>query len=133
MCQSTDLPYQKVISRIIYLVNNRIYDHLTTSFTTGTITLLPTEVVHRHPPYWVHPNTFHPARFLERIPPFSFIPFTAGPRVCLGRHFAIMELKIVLANFYHKFEFTDPRPDGGLEKIVCLTSKPKQGIFLQVR
>jgi cytochrome P450 len=58
-------------------------------------------VVHRHPDFWDEPEPFDPERFLpERAAArhrFTFIPFGGGPRVCIGREFALMEGQIVLA------------------------------------
>jgi cytochrome P450 len=65
--------------------------------------------IHRNPLYWgKDAHLFKPERFdvekFEKIHPYAFIPFTKGPRMCLGWHFAILLLKTVLANFLMRFE-----------------------------
>ncbi len=57
--------------------------------------------LHRHPAFWHEPGRFNPDRFLadagaER-PPFVYIPFGAGPRVCVGARLAMMEMPIMVA------------------------------------
>ena len=63
--------------------------------------LISQYVVHRHPEFWNAPEQFDPERFLpERTAErhrFAFIPFGGGPRVCIGREFALMEGQLILA------------------------------------
>ncbi|MFO0615557.1 MAG: cytochrome P450 [Polyangiaceae bacterium] len=72
----------------------------------GSIVLSPL-VLHRHPAYWSHPDTFDPGRWLEREDPprpkFAFIPFSAGPRQCIGNHFSLMESVLILAVLAQRF------------------------------
>jgi cytochrome P450 len=73
----------------------------------GSIVLSPL-VLHRHPAYWDRPDTFDPARWLDRDeerrrPKFAFIPFSAGPRQCIGNHFSMMESMLILATLAQRF------------------------------
>ena len=55
---------------------------------------------HREAAHWPDPGRFDPARFLAHAadrPPFAWIPFGGGPRMCLGQHFAMLEMHVVLA------------------------------------
>ena len=64
-------------------------------------------VLHRHRGLWRDPDAFDPTRFLPDAPPpqrFSYLPFGAGPRVCVGAQFALTEATIVLAAFVKRFE-----------------------------
>ena len=66
----------------------------------ATVTILP-YITHRHPDYWEKPEEFYPEHFTpERVdarPRYAYYPFGAGPRICLGKHFALLEATIALA------------------------------------
>ncbi|HTE39677.1 MAG TPA: cytochrome P450 [Steroidobacteraceae bacterium] len=57
-------------------------------------------VVHRHPDHWQDPESFCPARFAADADPqpprFAYVPFSAGPRHCIGESFAMYEMSIHL-------------------------------------
>lgn len=63
--------------------------------------------LHRDEKYWPDPLKFDPTRFLpenaSNIVPYSFIPFSAGKRDCLGKGQAMMLMKVTLANVVRKF------------------------------
>jgi len=67
----------------------------------GTTVLISPWVVQRHRKLWTDPEEFRPERFLpgarEKIDRFAFIPFSAGPRICIGAGFAMQEAVIALA------------------------------------
>ena len=66
-------------------------------------------VLHRRRRPVDDPDAFDPSRFLgeqrDRIDRFAYIPFGAGPRVCIGMAFAMQEAIIVLANLLRAFRF----------------------------
>nr|CAG4711117.1 unnamed protein product [Naegleria fowleri] len=59
------------------------------------LAILNIYALHRHPDVWGQESEeFRPERFLENsYPPFSYLPFSAGPRVCLGKQFSLVEQK----------------------------------------
>ncbi len=64
------------------------------------VTLVP-YVVHRYPDYWPEAENFDPGRFTPEAaaarPKSAYIPFAAGPRICLGNSFALMEMVYTFA------------------------------------
>ena len=67
----------------------------------GSLVTIAPWVLHRHRRLWDEPDAFDPERFLpERraaIDRFAYLPFGAGPRVCIGASFALQEATVVLA------------------------------------
>jgi len=68
----------------------------------GADVLMSPYVVHRHPQHWSDPEEFRPERFapqaMSQMHRYAFIPFSAGPRHCVGETFAIYEMAI---HIYH--------------------------------
>lgn len=74
--------------------------------------------VHKNEKYYSRACEFIPERFTHEDPfpndlwkkePYSYIPFSAGPKNCLGQHMAILEAKIVLSLFIRTFNFEFPK------------------------
>lgn len=80
----------------------------------NAMVLLPFWMLHRNPALWHAPAQFDPRRFLDRPDPprFSFLPFGAGPHVCIGAQLAMTEAVLVLARLLQDFALTlaDHRP-----------------------
>lgn len=82
----------------------------------GTHLLMSAWVVHRDDRYFPDPLAFRPERFLpeERrsIPKFAYFPFGAGPKICAGNFFALLEAALVLGTIVQRYELgpTDSEP-----------------------
>jgi cytochrome P450 len=80
----------------------------------GALVVISPWVLHRHVRLWDCAEIFDPARFLRGKSPdrFAFVPFGAGPRVCVGAQLALVEVVLVLAILVRNFRFglADPRP-----------------------
>ncbi len=64
-----------------------------------SLVLLPFCMLHRNPKLWDAPMAFDPSRFLSEAKPdrFAFLPFGAGPRICIGAQLAVCEAVLVIA------------------------------------
>jgi cytochrome P450 len=75
----------------------------------GSIVTIAPWVLHRHRRLWDEPDAFVPERFLpdrrESIDRYAYLPFGAGPRVCIGASFSLQEAVVVLANVAHAARF----------------------------
>lgn len=72
----------------------------------GTVIVISPWVLHRHRRLWQDPDAFDPARFLPGAPApdrFAYLPFGAGPRICVGASFALTEAVLVLARLLGRF------------------------------
>ena len=81
----------------------------------GSLVLIAPWVMHRHRRFWTAPDRFDPSRFMpDAAPPprFAYMPFGAGPRICVGSPFALTELVLVVASAVRAFriELASHRP-----------------------
>ncbi|WP_298219768.1 cytochrome P450 [Halothiobacillus sp.] len=91
-------------------------------------------LLHRHRLYWEKPNHFIPERFMPGQPrpdKFVYIPFSVGPRVCLGLRFGLTEGILCLATLAQRFRAT--LAPGHQVEIECrLTLRPQDGLPMQL-
>ncbi|MBX3246780.1 MAG: cytochrome P450 [Myxococcales bacterium] len=102
----------------------------------GQTVSIATYALHRMPTLWESPERFDPDRFLpERSAgrhKFAYLPFGAGPRVCLGAHFALQEAKLVLAMIAERHHLElEPGHRVILEPGVTL--RPAHGMRMRIR
>ncbi len=73
----------------------------------GSMVLLSAFISHRHPDFWENPEGFDPERFSpERAhgrPRHAWLPFSGGPRKCIGDAFGLMEMQLVIAMIAQRF------------------------------
>ncbi|CAN7937492.1 unnamed protein product [Ixodes hexagonus] len=75
----------------------------------GCVIVVPAYLMHHDPQYFPDPTKFDPDRFSEEnidsIRPYTYLPFGAGPRNCLGRRFALEAVKLCILHSLHSVEF----------------------------
>ncbi len=91
--------------------------------------------VHRHRKLWDRPDAFMPERFhpgnREKIDRYQYLPFGAGPRVCIGMSFAMQEAIIALAILLSRYRF-DTLPETRPWPVQKLTTQPQGGLPMRV-
>ncbi|CAG2116954.1 unnamed protein product [Medioppia subpectinata] len=75
----------------------------------GTSIVIPIWALHLDPDHFADPHEFKPERFLREnlddIKPYTYLPFSTGPRNCIGMRFAVLELKYTLVKLLCRYEF----------------------------
>lgn len=100
-----------------------------------TIVLLSPYVHHRLEEYFPEPDRFDPTRFEPQrekaLPKHAYMPFGAGPRICIGNSFAMLEAQLILAAMVHRFDFalTSAQPVVPLAQITLM---PRHGLPVRV-
>jgi Cytochrome P450 len=101
----------------------------------GTLVYVPIYAVHRHRAYWDMPNDFDPSRFAPEVikarDRFTYLPFGAGPRACIGMIFAQMEAAAVLAVLLPSLSLR-LRPGYVPEPKLRVTLRPAEGMPMRV-
>ena len=101
----------------------------------GESVLVMPWTLHRHTLYWEKPRQFMPERFLpgnrEKLHRFQYLPFGAGPRICIGATFALQESVIALAVLMKRYRF-DVTPNTRAWPVQRLTTQPLNGIAMSV-
>jgi cytochrome P450 len=101
----------------------------------GTSVTVCSWVVHRHKTLWDDPDYFNPLRFApgarEKIHRFAYLPFGAGPRICIGMGFAMQEATIILSRVARRFRLT-LLPGHPVEAQARVTVRPKYGLKMRV-
>lgn len=103
------------------------------SLPAGSLISLHIYALHRNSTVWPDPEVFDPLRFSPENAagrhPFAFMPFSAGPRNCIGQQFAMNEMKVVTALCLLRFEFSLD-PSKMPIKVPQLILRSKNGIHL---
>lgn len=93
----------------------------------GTIIGISVYGMHHHPKYWDKPDQFDPMRFFNQKKtqtPTAYMPFGAGPRLCVGNHFAMYEMILMLQHLLRQFEINIPQEH--LDLLPNVTLKPSK-------
>ena len=123
------------INRILIGDNNYKLGETGITIEKGHQIIVPVCALHLSPEYYPDPYKFNPDRFLpenrHKLVPYTYLPFGAGPRNCIGMRFALLEAKMNLAYIIKKFKFvTTPNTDIPIEyKRNLGVLKPKRVII----
>ncbi|MFF2651350.1 cytochrome P450 [Streptomyces sp. NPDC058045] len=96
----------------------------------GAFVMLNVAAIHRDPAVWERPDEFLPERFLNGVPgKGTFLPFGAGAHMCIGKGFAMTEMRMLLSGVLDKFEISQ-RESAGPAPRALLTLRPRAGFGL---
>ncbi|RDL36437.1 Uncharacterized protein BP5553_05789 [Venustampulla echinocandica] len=93
---------------------------------SGTLASVPTIAIHHHPEIFQNPEIFDPQRWLGLDAAALndyFVPFSVGPRACVGRNFAWMEMSKTLATLFRLFTF---------KRLTTGPSETREGFFVKI-
>ncbi len=101
----------------------------------GSDVAISTYVMHHDARFFPDPERFDPERFTPeneaKLAKFSYLPFGAGPRVCIGNSFAMMEARLILATVLARFRLSLPAGKT-VRYEQLLTLRPKGGLKMRV-
>ncbi|KQP22238.1 cytochrome P450 [Methylobacterium sp. Leaf102] len=102
----------------------------------GSLVMVAPYVLHRHRSLWDDPAAFVPDRFLgearKDIPRFAYLPFGAGPRVCIGQSFSVQEAVIVLAHIVRAVRLRMAADHPPVTPLHRVTLRPEHGLRMGV-
>jgi len=86
------------------------------------------------PKYFEEPEKFNPERWKEignKIDPYVFVPFSGGPRNCIGQHLAIAEAKVIISEFLERFDFK-VKEGYDLKMVLRFLYEPEQEMLFEL-
>jgi cytochrome P450 len=104
----------------------------------GYQTIIPVYLLHRNPDHFPNPEQFNPDRFTpereKQLPHCAYLPFGAGPRICMGNHFALMQGQLVLATLAQRVTF-ELLPGQKIEPTVnkSIALRPNRDVMVKIR
>ncbi|XP_029850540.2 cytochrome P450 4c3 [Ixodes scapularis] len=130
---------QRLFPSVPFIGRELMEDVVVNGYTVprGTTCFLFTFMLHRDKEIFPNPEVFDPERFRPENcvgrHPFAYVPFSAGPRNCIGQKFAMMEEKVVLCsvlrNFYiHAVDFRDK-----IHLVAELVTRSKHGLRIRLK
>lgn len=101
-----------------------------------TLFMVPVRLLHLDSRWFPEPQAFRPERFADdapEIPRGAFMPFGAGPRVCVGQHLAMAEMTVVAAMFLQRFSVSVPDGMAPPEPVLNITLRPDRPLRLRLQ
>nr|XP_022901355.1 cytochrome P450 4c3-like [Onthophagus taurus]XP_022901357.1 cytochrome P450 4c3-like [Onthophagus taurus] len=123
---------------LVPLLDRNIKEDITIDGRTipaGTDITICAYSLHRNPDHFPEPEKFDPERFMpgnvEKIHPFAYIPFALGPRICIGKTFAMTTMKATITKIIRNFELVSLNKNENLEVTTEFVLKPLNTVNLK--
>ncbi|XP_035209832.1 cytochrome P450 4c3-like isoform X2 [Stegodyphus dumicola] len=129
---------QRLYPSLPYIGRESSCDVVVNGYTipAGTNCMIFTYMLHRDAEVYPNPEKFDPDRFLPENAvgrhPYAYVPFSAGPRNCIGQRFAMMEQKVVLAHVLMNYEVKSLVPRDQLHLTAEMVLRSRNGIIMQI-
>lgn len=108
----------------------------------GALVLCSQWATHRRSAFFENPDEFRPERWTDdrkedresdsERPDYAYFPFGGGSRACIGRRFALFEMRLVLASLLQRFEVRTVSPED-LEPVAAMTLSPGDDVVVELR
>ncbi|KAI7815710.1 cytochrome p450 [Rhyzopertha dominica] len=100
----------------------------------GTTVHIFAYAIHRDPSIYPEPEKFDPERFrnIKDKSPYAYIPFSAGPRNCIGQKFAMLELKSTLCKLLRRYKFRPAVPEHKLVLSPDTILRSRSGVRVKI-
>ncbi len=144
--QEADETQQPILIRQVILETLRLYppawvvdrislqeDHvLDYTLPKGTVWIIYIRGMHRNPAYWDNAEVFSPDRWEgEDLHHEGYMPFGSGPRLCIGEHFALMEMQLILTSIIQHWDFNLEVKD--VEEKPLVTLRPASEVLISIQ
>lgn len=99
---------------------------------TNTMLYILLEPIHRDEAIYPSPHTFQPNRFLDRTTaPFTYVPFSAGPRNCVAKRYAMALMKVLISKILLKYRIESVNGDP-IDMTYSILQKPKHNLKIKL-
>ncbi|QDO98362.1 cytochrome P450 [Ferrovibrio terrae] len=102
----------------------------------GTMVIISPYIMHRHRLYWQNPDAFDPENFAPEKAAqrrrYTYLPFGAGPRICIGQGFAMIEAVLILATLAQKLR-ARLVPGAKVAPVAKITLRPSPGLPMTIQ
>lgn len=109
-----------------------------TVFPAGSNLVIFPYFMGRDADYFPDPLEFRPERFAvetsaEKVNPYRYVPFSAGPRNCIGQKFAVAEIKSLISKLVRHYEVLPPKQPKQRKMIAEMVLRPEGGVPVRIR